>query len=144
MKLERMQEIFQTILVENIRNCCGNSIEEIFEYLADIGFSKKEAFEFVDRNYVAGINWQSDDEDEEETKADEKVDTEDISIGDTDRAIIETALTQVGIPYTWEESRDEDAPAGWIDVKSFDNGQVLGNTSAEIYFTKEGKFLGIY
>lgn len=132
MKTEKMQEIFQTILVENISNCCGNSIEDIFEYLAGIGFSKKEAFDFVDKNYVAGINWQSEDEEE------------DINIGNTDRAIIETALTQVGIPYSWEESRDSDAPAGWIDIKSFDDGQVLGNTSAEIYFTKEGKFTGIY
>lgn len=66
MKTEKMQEIFQTILVDNISNCCGNSIEDIFEYLASIGFSKKEAFDFVDKNYVAGINWQSDDEDEEE------------------------------------------------------------------------------
>lgn len=66
MKTEKMQEIFQTILVDNISNCCGNSIEDIFEYLADLGFSKKEAFDFVDRNYLAHINWQCEDEEESE------------------------------------------------------------------------------
>ncbi|MBO7132090.1 hypothetical protein J6V85_02405 [Candidatus Saccharibacteria bacterium] len=66
MKTEKMEAIFQTVLVENISNCCGNSIEEIFEYLAYLGFSKKEAFDFVVKNYLDGINWQSDDEDETE------------------------------------------------------------------------------
>ena len=68
MKLEKMQEIFQTVLADNINNCCGGNIEDIFNYLAGLGFSKKEAFDFIEENYLAGINWQSDDEDEEENE----------------------------------------------------------------------------
>lgn len=60
-----MQEIFDTILNENISNCCGGNIQEIFEYLAHLGFSKKEAIDFVDRNYLDDINWMDDDEDEQ-------------------------------------------------------------------------------
>ena len=67
MKIEKMQTIFETVLVENISNCCGNSIDEIFEYLASLGFSKKEAFEFVEKNYLDGINWQCDDEEDSES-----------------------------------------------------------------------------
>ena len=67
MKLEKMQEIFETILNENLDNCCGSNIEEIFEYLASLGFSKKEAIEFVEKNYLDGINWQCDDEEDSES-----------------------------------------------------------------------------
>lgn len=66
MKLEKMQEIFQTVLADNINNCCGGNIEDIFNYLAGLGFSKKEAFDFIEENYLAGINWQSEDEEENE------------------------------------------------------------------------------
>lgn len=66
MKTEKMETIFHTVLVENISNCCGNSIEEVFEYLAYLGFSKKEAFDFVVKNYLDNINWQCEDEEESE------------------------------------------------------------------------------
>ena len=72
MKTEKMQEILETVINENLDNCCGHSIEEIFEYLANLGFSKKEAFDFVDRNYLGDITWNDDDE----LEANEKVNTE--------------------------------------------------------------------
>lgn len=62
MKTEKMKEIFENLLNENLDNCCNGSINEVFEYLAELGFSKKEAFDFVDRNYLDGVNWQDEDE----------------------------------------------------------------------------------
>lgn len=61
-----MQEIFENVLIENISNCCGANIQEVFEYLASLGFTEKEALDFVDRNYLDGINWMDEDEEESE------------------------------------------------------------------------------
>lgn len=159
MKFEKMQEIFENVIIENLNNCCDNNVREVFEYLADLGFSRKEAFDFIDKNYLDEINWQDEDEPEANEKVntetgegvfwkeytedeDAETQTEEVNVGGSDQAILETALTQIGIPYTWEGSRNGDG--GWIDLKITDNGDLTGNTAAEIYFTKEGKFNGTY
>lgn len=113
------------------------TLSDMEDICKDIGMTRAEFIELVSRSdeFIDKDGWTP------EPEAIEKVDTEDISIGDTDQAILETALTQAGIPYSWEGSLDGDG--GWIDVKNVDNGKTYG-TAAEIYFTKEGKFKALY
>jgi hypothetical protein len=100
----------------------------------DIGMTRGEFIELVSQSneFITKSGWTPP-----EPEANEKV-----NIGDTDQAILETALRQAGIPYSWKKSDDGDG--GWIDLKIFDDGEATTNTAAEIYFTKEGKFRGLY
>ena len=113
------------------------TLSDMEDICKDIGMTRNEFIELVSRSdeFIDKDGWTP------EPEANEKVNNEDIPIGDTDQAILETALTLIGIPYTWEGSRDGDG--GWIDLKITDNGDLTGGTATEIYFTKEGKFDGI-
>jgi len=114
------------------------TLSEMEDLCKDIGMTRAEFIELVSQSgeFITKDGWTP------EAEANKKVDIEDVPIGDTDQAILETALTQAGIPYSWEGSRDGDG--GWIDLKITDNRDLTGSTAAEIYFTKEGKFDGTY
>ena len=65
MKTERIVELFDVILVDTI-NLHNWDIGEALAYLADIGFTKKEAFEFVDKNLLPNdIMWKVDEDEDE-------------------------------------------------------------------------------
>jgi hypothetical protein len=128
------------------------TLSDMEDLCKDIGMTRGEFIELVSQSneFISKDGWTPP-----EPEAAEKVNTEtgegvfwkeykeeDVNIGDTDQAILETALTQIGIPYAWEKSVDGDG--GWIDLKIFDDGEATTNTAAEIYFTKEGKFRGLY
>ena len=114
------------------------ALSDMEDICKDIGMTRNEFIELISRSdeFIDKDGWTP------EPEAVKRVDTEDIPIGDTDQAILETALTQIGIPYTWEGSRDGDG--GWIDLKITNNGDLTDSTAAEVYFTKEGKFDGTY
>jgi hypothetical protein len=132
---ERLVSIAENYVVDILENK-GNHIDDLASAFANAGFTKSEFFQILDKYYLSDYTWT------EETTPAKKVNTEDINVGDSDQAILETALTQIGIPYTWEGSRNGNG--GWIDLKITDNGELTGNTAAEIYFTKDGKFDGLY
>lgn len=114
------------------------TLSDMEDICKDIGMTRSEFIELVSRSdeFVSKDGWTP------ELENNEKVKTEDVPIGDSEQAILETALTQVGIPYSWEESDDGDG--GWIDLKIVDDGEPTENTAAEIYFTKDGKFRALY
>lgn len=115
------------------------TLSDMEDICKEIGMTRGEFIELVSQSneFITKSGWTPP-----EPEANEKVNIEDIPIGDTDQAILETALAQIGIPYSWEGSRDGDG--GWIDLKITDNGDLTDCTAAEIYFTKEGKFDGTY
>ena len=131
----------------------GNNIEDLASGFADAGFTKSEFFQILDNYYLSDYRWA------EESEADEKVNTEtgegvfwkeytedkDVSVGDTDRAILETALTQIGIPYSYERLKYADGRtySEWVDLKIADGDYITDNTAARIYFTLEGKYKNI-
>lgn len=114
------------------------TLSDMVDICKDIGMTRAEFIELVSQSdeFIDKDGWTP------EPEASEKVSIEDVPIGDTDQAILETVLTQAGIPYSWEESEDGDG--GWIDLKIVDDGDITENTAAEIYFTKEGKFRAVY
>ena len=112
------------------------TLSDMEDICKDIGMTRNEFIELVSRSdeFIGKDGWTP------EPEAVEKVDIEEVSVGDSDQAILETALTQIGIPYSWEASRDGDG--GWIDLKIIDGGKITNHTAAEIYFSKEGKYIG--
>ena len=112
------------------------TLSDMEDICKDIGMTRSEFIELVSQSgeFITKDGWTP------EPEANEKVNTEDVPIGDTDQAILETALTQIGIPYSWEASCDGDG--GWIDLKIVDGGKTTNRTAAEIYFSKEGKYIG--
>ena len=158
-------ELFTNANREHLVDIIDNFIDQIFEkyngsisdviselYAAD--FTRQEILDILNKRYLDSYEWAEEEEANEkintetgegvfwkEYAEDEDVKPEEVSVGDSDQAILETALTQIGIPYTWESSRDG---SGWIDLKITNNGDLTGRTAAEIYFTEDGKFDGIY
>ena len=122
------------------------TLSDMEDICKDIGMTRSEFIELVSRSgeFIDKDGWTPEPKVNwaEETTADWSEETKEVNVGDTDQAILETALTQTGIPYGWEKSDDGDG--GWIDLKIFDDGEATTNTAAEIYFTKEGKFRGLY
>lgn len=112
------------------------TFSDMADICKDIGMTRSEFIELVSQSdeFIDKDGWTP------EPETSEKVNTEDIPIGDSDQAILETALTQIGIPYSWEGSCDGDG--GWIDLKIVDDGKTTNRTAAEIYFSKEGNFIG--
>lgn len=131
---ERFTAIAENYINDILEDRGNNNVEDLASAFSNAGFTKSEFFAILDNYYLNDFNWT------EETALAPNI--EDVSVGDTDQAILETALTQAGVPYTWEESNDGDG--GWIDLKKFDNDEATDDTAAEIYFTKEGKFSGLY
>jgi hypothetical protein len=127
------------------------TLSDMEDLCKDIGMTRGEFIELVSQSneFITKSGWTPP-----ESEAAEKVNTEtgegvfwkeyteeeDVNIGDTDQAILETALTQIGIPYSWEGSCDGDG--GWIDLKIVDGGKTTNRTAAEIYFTKERAYIG--
>lgn len=116
------------------------TLSDMEDLCKDIGMTRGEFIELVSQSneFITKSGWTPP-----EPEADKKVNTEekDVDIGDSDQAILETALTQIGIPYSWEKNDFDDG--GWIDLKIVDEGEPTKNTAAEIYFTKEGEFNGL-
>lgn len=133
--------------IDNILEDRGNNVEDLASAFSNAGFTKSEFFAILDKYYLDDYTWA------EETAPVEKVNTEtgegvfwkeytedeDVSVGDSDQAILETALTQIGIPYTWGENPE----GGCIFVEEVEDGKTTGKTVAEIYFTKDGDFNGL-
>jgi hypothetical protein len=111
------------------------TLSDMEDICKDIGMTRGEFIELVSQSneFITKSGWTPP-----EPETNEKVNTEDIPIGDTDQAILETALTQIGIPYSWEGSCDGDG--GWVKLK------ITGydRTAAKIYFTKNGNYDGTY
>lgn len=149
---ERFTAIAENYINDILEDRGNNNVEDLASAFSNAGFTKSEFFQILDKYYLNDFNWT------EETAPAEKVNTEtgegvfwkeytedeDINVGDSDQAILETALTQIGIPYTYEKSARDGTEYGWIDLKIVDEGEPTENTAAEIYFTKEGKFSGLY
>ena len=120
--------------INDILDNRGNNIEDLASAFSNAGFTKSEFFAILDKYYLDDYNWTT------ETVPVPSI--EDVSVGDTDQAILETALTQIGIPYSWESSRDGDG--GWLDLKATDGEKTTNLTAVEIYFSKEGNFIGTH
>lgn len=124
----------------------GNNVDDLASAFSNAGFTKSEFFKILDKYYLNDYRWVEETTLTAPTPITastvKEVNIGEVIVGDSDRAIIETALTQVGVPYTWEESDSDDS--GRIDLKIFDEGNPTEVTAAVIYFTKEGKFSGIY
>ena len=131
---ERFTAIAENYINDILDDRGNNNVEDLASAFSNAGFTKSEFFAILDKYYLNDFNWT------EETAPAPNV--EDISVGDSDQATLETALTQIGIPYTWEGYRDGNG--GWIDLKIVEDGKVTDDTAAEIYFTKDGKFDGLY
>lgn len=140
-KRERLISIASNY-VDDIIEDRGNNIEDLASAFSNAGFTKSEFIQVLDDIYLDSYHWAEEDTEEEEAVEKVNAKIEEVSVGDSDQAILETALTQIGIPYTWEKSNDDDG--GWIDLKIVDEGEPTESTAAEIYFTKEGKFSGLY
>ena len=127
--------------INDILNDRGNSnVEDFASAFSNAGFTKSEFFQILDKYYLNDFNWAEETTEEVNTETGEGV--KEISVGDSDQAILETALSQIGIPYSWEERDDGDG--GWIDLKIVDDGEPTKDTAAAIYFTKDGKFRALY
>ena len=130
---ERFKTLFLNLWDYNTND--GSCLDDIVELAQCIGMKRSEFMELLaETNYISREGWTPEDNER-------KRNTENVNIGDTDQAILETALTQIGIPYSWEASHDGDG--GWIDLKVDDKEGSIA-TAAEIYFTKEGKYNGAF
>ena len=129
---ERFTAIAENYINDILEDRGNNNVEDLASAFSNAGFTKSEFFQILDKYYLNDFNWT------EETAPVPNI--EEVSVGDTDQAILETALTQIGIPYSWEGSCDGDG--GWIDLKVIDGGRTTNCTAAEIYFSKEGNFIG--
>lgn len=136
---ERFTAIAENYINDILEDRGNNNVEDLASAFSNAGFTKSEFFQILDKYYLNDFNWTPDTAEKVNTETGEG---EDVSVRDSDQAILETALTQIGIPYTWEKNDYDDG--GWIDLKIVDEGNSTGNTAAEIYFTKEGKFNGLY
>ena len=129
---ERFTAIAENYINDILEDRGNNNVEDLTSAFSNAGFTKSEFFQILDKYYLNDFNWT------EETAPAPNI--EDINIGDSDQAILEAVLTQIGIPYSWEASCDGDG--GWIDLKIVDGGKTTNHTAAEIYFSKEGNFIG--
>lgn len=146
---ERFAAIVENYINDILEDRGNNNIEDLASAFANAGFTKSEFFQILDKYYLSDYTWA------EETKSaptkevntetgegvfwKEYIEDEDINIGDSDCAILETALTQIGIPYTWAENPE----GGCIFVEEVEDGKTTGKTVAEVYFTDEGEFNGL-
>ena len=105
------------------------TLSDMEDICKDIGMTRSEFIELVSRSneFISKDGWTP------EPKANEKVNIEDVPIGDTDQAILETALTQIGIKYKFHE----EVGFNWIEIETPYNNDI------EINFNDKGEFLEI-
>ena len=128
---ERFTAIVENYINDILDDKGTSNVEDLASAFSNAGFTKSEFFQILDKYYLNDFNWT------EETAPVPNV--EDVNVGDNDQAILETALAQIGIPYTWGENPE----GGCIFVEEVEDGKTTGKTVAEIYFTKEGEFNGL-
>lgn len=149
---ERLISIAENYINDILEDRGNNNIEDLASAFANAGFTKSEFFQILDKYYLNDYTWAEEAASAEKVNTetgegvfwkeyteDEEEDVEEVGIGDSDRAILETALTQIGIPYIWEKNPE----GGCIFVEEVEDGKTTGKTVAEIYFTEEGEFNGL-
>lgn len=149
---ERLVTIAENYINDILEDRGNSNIEDLASAFANAGFTKSEFFQILDKYYLNDYTWAEETTPTEKVNTetgegvfwkeyteDEEEDAEEVDIGDSDCAILETALTQIGIPYTWAENLE----GGCIFVEEVEDGKTTGKTVAEIYFTEEGKFNGL-
>jgi hypothetical protein len=106
------------------------TLSDMEDLCKDIGMTRGEFIELVSQSneFITKSGWTPP-----EPETNEKVNTEDIPIGDTDQAILETALTQIGIKYKFHE----EVGFNWIEIETPYNNDI------EINFNDKGEFLEI-
>ena len=143
---ERLISIAENYINDILEDRGNNNVEDLASAFSNAGFTKSEFFVILDKYYLNDFDWTPETAEKVNTETGEGVfwkaytEDEDINIGDSDQAILETALTQIGIPYTWGE---DTAGCGCIFVEEVEDRKTTGRTVAEIYFTKDGEFNGL-
>lgn len=110
------------------------TLSEMEDICKDIGMTRAEFIELVSQSgeFISKDGWAP------EPEVNEKVDTEvkDVNVGDSDQAILETALTQIGINYKCYNTADGD---NFVELRN-ENKRTLG---IEIYFDANGNYTEI-
>jgi hypothetical protein len=98
------------------------TLSDMEDLCKDIGMTRGEFIELVSQSneFITKSGWTPPE-------------PEDIPIGDTDQAILETALTQIGIKYKFHE----EVGFNWIEIETPYNNDI------EINFNDKGEFLEI-
>lgn len=117
------------------------TLSDMEDICKEIGMTRGEFIELVSQSneFITKSGWTPP-----EPEANEKVNIEDVPIGDTDQAIFEATLTRLGIPYTWKESND--SKGRWIDVKMVDKEKSYEEdiVATLVHFNEEGELMGIF
>lgn len=127
----------------------GNNVDDLASAFSNAGFTKSEFFKILDKYYLNDYRWVEETALTAPTPITaptvEEVNIGEVIVGDSDQAILETALAQVGISYSYEQINDDNGNVfeRWIDLKITDGDYVTDNTAARIFFTQEGKYKGI-
>ena len=138
---ERFAAIAENYINDILEDRGNNNIEDLASAFSNAGFTKSEFFQILDKYYLNDYTWA-----EEATPA-EKVNTEtgegvfwkeytedeEVNVGDSDQAILETALTQIGIEYEFHKANGDN----WVEILT------PCNYSVEFLFNDKGDFLEV-
>ena len=108
------------------------TLSDMEDICKDIGMTRNEFIELVSRSdeFIDKDGWTP------EPEANEKVSVEDVSVGDSDQAILETALKQIGVNYEYYGGHTD---VNFIELKD-NNNYSLG---IEFYFDTNGNYTEI-
>lgn len=126
-KHERLASIIENYVNDIIEDRGNNNVEDLASAFSNAGFTKSEFFKILDKYYLNDYRWT---EEEVENK---DANIEEVSVGDSDQAILETALTQIGIKYKFHDC----VGYNWIEIETPYNNNI------EINFNDKGEFLEI-
>lgn len=126
---ERLVAIAENFVNHIFDDRGSGSIEDLVSAFVNAGFTKSEFFQALDKSIPDDYEW------EEETKStpEPTPTVEEVSVGDSDQAILETALTQIGIEYEFHKANGDN----WIEILT------PCNYSVEFLFNDKGDFLEV-
>ena len=125
---EHLVSIIEEFMDQTFEKYDGSISDVICEFHA-IGFTRQEILDVLNKRFLDGYDW------EEETKSAPELApaVEEVSVGDSDQAILETALTQIGIEYEFHKANGDN----WIEILT------PCNYSVEFLFNDKGDFLEV-
>ena len=122
---QRFATIAENYINDILEDRGNSNVGDLASAFSNAGFTKSEFFKILDKYYLSDYDWV------EETSPAPNI--KEVGVGDSDQAILETALTQIGIKYKFHEEYG----FNWIEIETPYNNDI------EINFNDKGEFLEI-
>ena len=142
---ERFAAIAENYVNSIFEDRGSSNVEDLVSAFVNAGFTKSEFLQALDKRLLESYEWEEEPAINTETgegvfwkeyteNEDAKsVNPEEVNIGDSDQAILETALTQIGIEYEFHKANGDN----WIEILT------PCDYSVEFLFNDKGDFLEV-